>query len=499
RIFAQHEYSSPAQIEELLHRYAPQTQQAANTQELIRLIGEHTHRVTLDWVQGNALSGLPLDMISLIPIPEEVDAGQGAHVGTGIQMAGRALYSLGRVFSSTLGGIFRKPKTKASVKSHNPAKVMQQLGTGQKLGASARKQMEGAFGSNFSQVEVHTDQTAAQLATDMNARAFTVGNHVAFGSGEYRPGTLVGDALLAHELAHVEQQKEASLQAQTKLEMGGAEYNALEQEADLSAFNTVNYIFDKKYAKSIQKKAKIRLHIQRCSKDKEQNQELEEAKQYLNELIKNKTISQKKSGKVNARLVINFWKAGYGQFLLSPQLKVLLIKELIHNVSGFIPEEDQSLIVHLIKGTGKQDLEETFKDLAEVIILKFLTGNTKKDFETHVQTMKNSSINSSDEIFNPDRILELRDQFIENASKDSGAKLDCITILRTQLKNLYSNSSEKQTVTKATAKSGNSRQVGERMLGENTLPNFMSYMEDYGLTVQKDKFVTNFDRDTSNN
>ncbi|MDX2305509.1 MAG: DUF4157 domain-containing protein, partial [Microscillaceae bacterium] len=268
RIFAQHEYSSPAQIEELLHRYAPQTQQAANTQELIRLIGEHTHRVTLDWAQGNALSGLPLDMISLIPTPEEVDAGQGAPVGTGIQMAGRALYSLGRVFSSTLRGIFRKPKTKASVKSHNPAKVMQQLGTGQKLSANARKQMEGAFGSNFSQVEVHTDQTAAQLATDMNARAFTVGNHVAFGSGEYRPGTLVGDALLAHELAHVEQQKGASLQAQTKLEMGGAAYNTLEQEADEAANQVIvhNYIHKKTNPKQ-QTQSKRGLSLQRCSSD----------------------------------------------------------------------------------------------------------------------------------------------------------------------------------------------------------------------------------------
>jgi hypothetical protein len=43
-------------------------------------------------------------------------------------------------------------------------------------------------------------------ARDLNAHAFTLGEHVAFAHGQYRPGTVAGDALLAHELAHVIQQ-----------------------------------------------------------------------------------------------------------------------------------------------------------------------------------------------------------------------------------------------------------------------------------------------------
>ncbi len=55
----------------------------------------------------------------------------------------------------------------------------------------------------------HTDSNASSVSNRVNARAFTVGNHVAFGGGEYKPGTLAGDALIAHELAHTVQQQGA--------------------------------------------------------------------------------------------------------------------------------------------------------------------------------------------------------------------------------------------------------------------------------------------------
>jgi hypothetical protein len=80
---------------------------------------------------------------------------------------------------------------------------------------------------------VHTDSQAGNLSNQFNARAFTVGEHIAFGAGEYQPGTLVGDALVAHELAHVVQQGGAS--SPQILPRGGAEYNALEEDADASA------------------------------------------------------------------------------------------------------------------------------------------------------------------------------------------------------------------------------------------------------------------------
>jgi hypothetical protein len=67
--------------------------------------------------------------------------------------------------------------------------------------------MASRFGHDFSHVRVHTDPVAAQSASALNARAYTVANHVVFGAGEWAPGTHAGGALLAHELVHVLQQQ----------------------------------------------------------------------------------------------------------------------------------------------------------------------------------------------------------------------------------------------------------------------------------------------------
>jgi hypothetical protein len=88
------------------------------------------------------------------------------------------------------------------------ARAMQrQLGTGHPLDAAVRSRAESAWGDEFSDVRVHTDARARHLTARVDARAATVGNDIAFGPGEYRPGTPLGDLLIAHELAHVAQQK----------------------------------------------------------------------------------------------------------------------------------------------------------------------------------------------------------------------------------------------------------------------------------------------------
>jgi hypothetical protein len=66
--------------------------------------------------------------------------------------------------------------------------------------------MEPRFGHDFSRVRVHTDAKAAASAMAVNALAYTVGHNVVFGTGQYRPTTLEGRKLLAHELTHVVQQ-----------------------------------------------------------------------------------------------------------------------------------------------------------------------------------------------------------------------------------------------------------------------------------------------------
>ncbi len=83
------------------------------------------------------------------------------------------------------------------------------LGNGANLPTSERGFFEPRFGHDFGDVRVHADAEAGALARDLNARAFTIGADVVFGSGEFSPGAAGGRFLLAHELAHVVQQRPA--------------------------------------------------------------------------------------------------------------------------------------------------------------------------------------------------------------------------------------------------------------------------------------------------
>jgi Domain of unknown function (DUF4157) len=59
---------------------------------------------------------------------------------------------------------------------------------------------------DLSRVRVHTDSKAAESAASVNALAYTVGNNIVFGAGQFAPGTQAGQRLIAHELTHVAQQ-----------------------------------------------------------------------------------------------------------------------------------------------------------------------------------------------------------------------------------------------------------------------------------------------------
>lgn len=79
-------------------------------------------------------------------------------------------------------------------------------GSGRPLEPGLRRDMEGRFGHDFSQVRVHTDAGAGQSAQAIDAQAYTAGDHIVFGPARFAPGTLEGRRLLAHELTHVAQQ-----------------------------------------------------------------------------------------------------------------------------------------------------------------------------------------------------------------------------------------------------------------------------------------------------
>ncbi|WP_396613258.1 DUF4157 domain-containing protein [Haloferax sp. S1W] len=77
---------------------------------------------------------------------------------------------------------------------------------GKQLDTSIQRAMEERMGDSLGDVRIHTGPRAAKACEDINARAFTVGNHIAFNHGEYDPSSSEGQHVLAHELAHVRQQ-----------------------------------------------------------------------------------------------------------------------------------------------------------------------------------------------------------------------------------------------------------------------------------------------------
>jgi len=84
-----------------------------------------------------------------------------------------------------------------------------QMGPGRPLDGAAAKAAAKVLGQSPGDVQIHTGPEAELFVAQHGARAVTIGNHIAFGAGQYQPGTPEGDRLIAHELAHVIQMRGA--------------------------------------------------------------------------------------------------------------------------------------------------------------------------------------------------------------------------------------------------------------------------------------------------
>ena len=88
--------------------------------------------------------------------------------------------------------------------------LSQNMGPGTDLSPKLRTEMEEKFDQDFSGVKVHTGTSAQLVAESLGAHAVTVGQHIAFASGEFRPEESGGRDLLIHELVHTIQQPSGS-------------------------------------------------------------------------------------------------------------------------------------------------------------------------------------------------------------------------------------------------------------------------------------------------
>lgn len=86
------------------------------------------------------------------------------------------------------------------------------VGGGAPLDSAVRGTMQTQLGADLGAAKIHTGTESAQAAEALGARAFTVGQDVHFGGGQFAPGTKEGDRLLAHELTHVVQGQKSGVQ-----------------------------------------------------------------------------------------------------------------------------------------------------------------------------------------------------------------------------------------------------------------------------------------------
>ncbi|CAN5281676.1 hypothetical protein BH09MYX1_BH09MYX1_28240 [soil metagenome] len=75
------------------------------------------------------------------------------------------------------------------------------------LPSAWRRSLEPLLAADLSSVRIHADEGAARLAQAEGAKAYALGESIVFGRGQLRPGTREGVDLIAHELAHVVQQR----------------------------------------------------------------------------------------------------------------------------------------------------------------------------------------------------------------------------------------------------------------------------------------------------
>jgi hypothetical protein len=107
-------------------------------------------------------------------------------------------------------------------------------GRGNQLHTGVAEHVGGTYGQPLGDVRVHHDDHAAALSRAVSARAFTVGRDIFFGAGEYRPDSSGGRELLAHELAHVVQQRGAPSTGPLMVSQPG---DTLEREAEAASRN----------------------------------------------------------------------------------------------------------------------------------------------------------------------------------------------------------------------------------------------------------------------
>ena len=192
-------------------------------------------------------------------------------------------------------------------------------GSGSPLPTTTNQFMSSAFGTDFSNVRVHTGSNAIQMNQDLDARAFTHGSDVYFNEGEYNPNSAEGKKLLGHELTHVVQQNNISSLSGNAVQRIGIG----ESLARLFGGGTFTD---------------------------------NELLTYLN-IIDQRRIEGRNTSDNKARAIVEKWRNGDVRFTVSPTRAIYLIKEM---QDGATLNEDEQAILQILEGSSDSALQIIF-------------------------------------------------------------------------------------------------------------------------------------------
>ncbi|WP_405926467.1 DUF4157 domain-containing protein [Streptomyces sp. NBC_00035] len=135
----------------------------------------------------------------------------------------------------------RRKRKERAAKSRAPEPKDIVSGAGQPLDIGVRRELEEQLGHDLSRVRLHTDRDAGVLTDLLGADAVAVGQDIFFRAGAYRPGTVDGQRLLAHELLHTVQNPDGlgALRAGRDLGAVSLPQQAIEREAESAAQDLV--------------------------------------------------------------------------------------------------------------------------------------------------------------------------------------------------------------------------------------------------------------------
>ena len=230
---------TPAEIERVLSSYAPAAGAATSATELIAAVGDRVRSGIATWQQTGQLDPAAASAgATPSPSPSESPPPTAPQVS----------------FMRRAGVVAREAQA---------TDVLNQLGPGRPLEPATAGRMGSALGADFGPVRVHDDPAAAATTSALGATALAVGHHIAFAPNQYAPGTPIGDALIAHELAHVVQQNG---DAAGRLDRAVDDEALLEADADAAAASALEVLHGGPAGRrGLRRAARSGLRLQRCS------------------------------------------------------------------------------------------------------------------------------------------------------------------------------------------------------------------------------------------